>query len=181
MWASYTVSAVYIGNAWDHNCCHEIYINNTLHTCTCNTVFFKHKFLTMPTPTPADALIQAADNSTSAIADVIPPPNMTTDAINQLMYIFKQQAKTTKNDATVQRVLNKRAHAKRVCTKAEPIPTHTATPRAVPTVNPTTTSPELEMDYPDIDVWLTRQTPLVSQDDYNSVSPPSANRHHQRK
>jgi hypothetical protein len=84
-------------------------------------VFFKHKYLTMPALTPADALIQAADNLTSAIAGIVPPPNMTTDTIDQLMHIFKQQAETAKNDATVQRVLKERAQAERVLTKAEPI------------------------------------------------------------
>jgi hypothetical protein len=38
----------------------------------CSTVFFKHKYLTMPSLTPADALIQAADNLTTALAGVIP-------------------------------------------------------------------------------------------------------------
>jgi hypothetical protein len=60
-------------------------------------VFFKHKYLTMPTLTPADALIKAVDNLTSAIAGVVPPPNMTTDAIDQLMHIFNE---TAKNNAT---------------------------------------------------------------------------------
>ncbi len=59
----------------------------------------------MPTLTPADALIRAADNLTSAIAGIVPLPNMTTDTINQFMHIFKQQAKTAKNNATVQRML----------------------------------------------------------------------------
>jgi hypothetical protein len=36
---------------------------------------------------------------------------MTTDAVNQLMHIFKQQAETAKNDATVQRVLKEHTHA----------------------------------------------------------------------
>jgi hypothetical protein len=104
-WAPHTASGFYISNAWDHYCCHKIYINDTRHTCTCNTVFFKHKYLTMPTLTPADALIRAADNITSAIAGAAPPPNMTTDVIDQLMHIFKQEAETTKNNATFQRVL----------------------------------------------------------------------------
>ena len=90
-WAPHTASGFYIGNAWDHYRCHEIYINDTKHTRTCNTVFFKHKYLTMPTITPADALILAADNLTAAIAGVVPPPNMTVDAIDQLMNIFKLQ------------------------------------------------------------------------------------------
>ena len=68
----------------------------------------------MPTITPADALILAADNLTAAIAGVVPPPNMTVDAIDQLMNIFKQQAKKEKNDATIQRALKDRAQAERV-------------------------------------------------------------------
>ncbi len=147
MWAPHTASGSYIGNAWDHYRCHEIYINDTRHTHTCNTVFFKHKYLTMSTLTPEDALIQAAVNLTSAIAGVVSPPNMTTDAINQLMHIFKQQAETTKNNATVQRVLKERAHFERGLTKAEPNPTPTTKPRAAPTVHPTTIFPELKIEY----------------------------------
>ncbi len=64
MWAPHTASGFYIGNAWDCCHCHEIYINDTRHTRICNTVFFKHKYLTMLTLTLADALIQAADNLT---------------------------------------------------------------------------------------------------------------------
>jgi hypothetical protein len=137
-------------------CCHEIYINDTRHTCTCNTVFFKPKYLTRLILTLADALIQAADNSTSAIAGVVPPkvspPNMTMDAIDQLMHIFKQQAETAKNDATVQRVLKKCNHAERVLTKAEPHPPPTTTPSAAPNADPITTLPDLEIEYPNSDM-----------------------------
>jgi hypothetical protein len=135
----------------------------------------------MPTLNPADALIQAADNLTSAIAGIDPPPNMTTDAINQLMHIFKQQAETAKNDATVQRVLKNRPHTERVHTKAESNPTPTTTPRNAPTANPPTTFPGLKIEYPDSDVGRPRQTPVVSQNDNKSLSPPSANTHHQHK
>ncbi len=48
-WAPHTASRFYVGNAWNHYRCHEIYISNTRHTQVCNTVFFKHKYLTMPT------------------------------------------------------------------------------------------------------------------------------------
>ncbi len=104
---------------------------------------------------------------------------MTTDAIDQLMHIFKQQAKTANNNATVRRVLNKRAHTERVLTKAETNLTPTTTPSAAPTANPTTTFPYLEIEYPDSDVGRTRKTSVVSQDNHKSVSPPSANTHHQ--
>jgi hypothetical protein len=106
---------------------------------------------------------------------------MTTDAINQLMHIFKQQAKTAKNNATVHRALKEHAHAERVLTKAEPNPIPTTTPSVALTANPTTSFPYLEIKYPDSDVGRPRQTPVVSQDNHESVSPPSANTHHQRR
>jgi hypothetical protein len=71
--------------------------------------FFKHTYLTMPTLTPFDALVRAADNLTNTIAGIIPPPNITTDAIGQLINIFKLQAKKEKDTATAQRVLKERA------------------------------------------------------------------------
>jgi hypothetical protein len=115
------------------------------------------------------------DNLTLAIAGVVPPPNMTTDTINQLMHIFKQQAETVKNNATVQRVLKERAHAERMLNEAEPNPTPTTTPSAAPTTNPTTTFPDLEIRYPNSDVGPPRKTPVASQDDYESVSQLYAN------
>ncbi len=68
-----------IGNTWEHYRCHEIYICNTKHTWTCLTLFFKHKYLTMPTITPADALIHAADYLTDAIMGIIPAPTAMQD------------------------------------------------------------------------------------------------------
>jgi hypothetical protein len=49
-------------------------------------------------------------------------------------------------------MLKEHAHAERVLTKAELNPTPTTTPRAVSTANPTTTFPDLEIQYPDSDV-----------------------------
>ncbi len=178
-WVPHTASCFYIGNAWDHYHCHKIYINCTRHTRTCNTVFFKHKYLTMPTLTPADALIQAVNNLISAIAGIVPPPSMTTDTIGQLMHIFKQQAETAKNNATVQRVLKSVPTLKGCSPRQNQIHKPTTTPRAAPTANPTTSFPDLEFKYPDRDVGQPRQTPVVSQDDHKSVSPPSANTRHQ--
>jgi len=88
-WAPHTASRVYVGNSPEHYRCHKVFINDTRHTRVCSTVFFKYKYLTMPTITPADALIRAADNLTDAITGIVPPPNMTTDAIDQLITIFK--------------------------------------------------------------------------------------------
>ena len=95
----------------------------------------------MPTITPADALIQAADDLTDALAGVVPPPNMMRDAVDQLLLIFKQQAAKAKDDATAQRVLKKEsAQAERVHNKEANQP---ASPAPLP---------PLEVTYPAMDI-----------------------------
>jgi len=91
-WAAHTASGYYIGNAWEHYRCHEVYITNTKHSRICETVFFKHKYLTMPRFTPADALIKAADNLVDTINGNMPKNKVTSDAVEQLMEICKIQA-----------------------------------------------------------------------------------------
>ncbi len=78
----------------------------------------------MPTITAADALIKAADDLRIAIAGVVLPPNMTQEAVKQLMVIFKQQAKKAKDNATTQRVLKECAQAEKVHNKSMPSMTY---------------------------------------------------------
>jgi hypothetical protein len=176
-WAPHTARGFYVVNAFDHYWCHEIYITDTKHSRVCNAVFFKHKYLTMPTITPVNALIRAVDDLTDAISGIIPPPSTTREAVDQLMLIFKQQAKKAKDNATTQRVLKECAQAERVRTKEDTIETPTAEPSNEPTTAfhnmPITTFPHLEVEYPDIDVGIINgRIPLVSQDDNNG---PAAN------
>ena len=202
-WAPHTASGFYVGNSPDHYRCHKVFINDTRHTRVCSTVFFKHKYLTMPTITPADALIRAADGLTDAIAGIVPPPNMTTEAIEQLIYIFKSEAQKAKDAATAQRVLKERAQAQRVLTEANhqetlEVPTTEPTeanhhenleaPTTEPSANPTarrldedTPFPPLEVEYPPIDGGSLRNTPVISQDDQVDDSTPAENTRRQRK
>jgi hypothetical protein len=105
------------------------------------------------------------------------PPNITTDAIDQLINTFKLQAKKDKDTATAQRVLKERAQAEKVCTK-----TKDQSPSMVPTAKPTTTTvttsmsfPPLEVEYPDLDKGMLRGTPMISQDEMGNSSSPAAN------
>jgi hypothetical protein len=124
----------------------------------------------MPTITPADALIRAADDLTDALTGVVPPPNMTRDVVDQLMTICKQQAEKAKDDATTQRVLKERARAERVHNE-----------KANQPANPSTLPP-LEVTYPAIDVGTLRGTPVISLDDDDIIhSTPSANTRFQRQ
>ena len=104
-WAPHTVSGYYLGNLQEHSKCHKIYICDTRHNQVCDTVFFKHKYLTMPMMTPADTLIKALDKLLNAISGVIPKSIITKDAILQLMSIYCQQALDTSDAKSSQKVL----------------------------------------------------------------------------
>jgi hypothetical protein len=49
----------YIGIAPEHYRCHSIFVKATRSIRTSDTVFFKHKYITQPTVTPADAIVKA--------------------------------------------------------------------------------------------------------------------------
>ncbi len=178
-WAPHTTSGFYVGNSWEHYCCHEVFTTDTSHTQMCSTLFFKHKYLTMPTITTSNALIRAADNLTDAIAGIIPPPNITTNAIDQLINIFKLQATKNKDAASAQRMLKEWAQTARVSNK-----TNKQSPTTEPTTTTTTTPmsfPPLELEYPDLNTGMLRGTPMISQDKIGDNSSPAANTCLQRK
>jgi hypothetical protein len=133
----------------------------------------------MPSLTPADALIQAADNLTAALAGVIPPPSMTTEAITQLISIFKTQAEKEKDEATLQRVLREGAQALRVLTETI---APTTKPSSEPTTPQQTTYPPLEIEeYPQVDIGSPRGTPTNDSDDNCNSARPADNTRYQRK
>ena len=82
----------------------------------------KHKYLTMPTVMTSDALIKAAEDMSQAVKGVFPTTGPTQEAIEQLMRIFKEKARTEVDSATVQRVLRKEALSQRVHKEAEHAP-----------------------------------------------------------
>jgi hypothetical protein len=159
-WAPHTASGYYVGNAWEHYRCHDVYISDTKSIRTCLTVFFKHKYLTMPSITPADALILASDNLTDAISGLLPTSTVTQDAVDQLMMIFKQQARDSIDAATAQKVLMERAQAQRVATEPQP----------QAQVSPTPTS---QVENEDDNAPSPQAIPQITQDEYDS--PPAAN------
>jgi hypothetical protein len=71
----------------------------------------------MPTITPADALIKAADNLVDAISGVIPKNSITKDAVLQLMAIFSNHALDASDAKSTQRVLRRLAETQRVQTE----------------------------------------------------------------
>jgi len=176
-WAPHTASGFYIGNAKEHYRCHEIYICDTKQTQTCLTIFFKHKYLTMPTITQADALIRAADSLTDAIAGLVPTPTCTMDAVDQLMIIFKQQEREANDAATAQRVLREHAQAERVI-EEERQENDTPEPAQARITSP----PIFEHEETNDSLALPQGIPQITRDEYNDYNaPPSSNMQQQQE
>ena len=83
------------------------------------TVFFKHKCLTQPTITTSNVLIKAADGLSQAIQGTMPKKGATMEAVEQLLDIFKQQAKEKEDTTAHQRVLKESAQTQRVQLETE--------------------------------------------------------------
>ena len=58
-WAPHFVDGYYLGTSPDHCRAHRIYVKATNAERVSKTVFFKHKYLTNPTVTHADTVVQA--------------------------------------------------------------------------------------------------------------------------
>ena len=61
-WGAHTKKWYYIGNSWEHYRCHEVWVQGTRNVRVRQTVFFKHKYLTQPSVTPLDVVVQATDD-----------------------------------------------------------------------------------------------------------------------
>ena len=130
----------------------------------------------MPSVTPADALIKAADNLVDTINGIIPKHPVTSDAVTQLMEIYKIAAEKATCEARTQRVLREQAQAQRV--KEQQL----VAAQQASTLNTPTVFPDLEVDlYPDTDIGLLQGTPIISQDKDNDTSHPAANTRQQRQ
>ncbi len=124
----------------------------------------------MPSITPADAVICAADHLPDAIAGLIPTPTIAADAINQLMTIFKLQARANKDNAAAQRVLRERAQAEMVIQEEE------QQRQAMQECQQEQASPStvtLELEEESNDTPTPSHIPQITQEEYES--PPAAN------
>ena len=126
----------------------------------------------MPTITPSDALIKAADNLVEVINGQLPKSNVTSDAVEQLMEIFKIQAKKTTCDAHAQTVLRENAQAQRVAKEHASATPKQSSPQVA---NKILMQFEIK-DSPHNPVHLPFAVPVISKDDN---SPPANNTRHQ--
>ena len=66
-WAEHSTDGWYIGTSMEHYRCHRIYVKKTRSERISDTVFFKHKYITQPTVTPADTIVKALNDLTNAL------------------------------------------------------------------------------------------------------------------
>ena len=87
-WTALTESGFYIRTSIEHYRCHQAWITDTRHVWIADTIFFKHKYLTMPTMSPAKVVLKAADDLEQAIVGVLPQSVQTAEALQKLMEQF---------------------------------------------------------------------------------------------
>lgn len=122
-------SGFYIGTSDKYYRSHKVWLKDTRNVRVGDTVFFKNKYLTMPTITPADAMLKAADNLIDTIKENIPMSNLSNEAVKILMKIIKQaspqakkgtdeakepEAEQPRTEVLLQRQQNENSNAQRV-------------------------------------------------------------------
>ena len=121
-YSPHSVSGFNIGTSLKHYRCYKIWVKDTRSVRIGNSVFFKHKYLTMPTITNADSLLKAANDMTTALEGGIPQSSATTSAIDSLMKIFQKNAddaKEREEAAKPQRVRMREAQKQRMAVERE--------------------------------------------------------------
>ncbi len=63
----HTMAGLYLGNAWEHYCCHEIWTIDTRSIQVRQTEFFKHKYLVDPILMESDALLHSSSKLCAAL------------------------------------------------------------------------------------------------------------------
>ena len=113
---AHSVAGFHVGTSLEHYRGQKVYVKETNSERVGDTIFYKHKYLTMPTKTKADAVVKAAKDLKKALAGGIPQSNIDKEAIEKLMEIFKNNAEVAKNeDAERQRVQKRGDDSRWLC------------------------------------------------------------------
>jgi hypothetical protein len=138
----------------------------------------------MPTITPNIALILTADKLVNAIAGAVPKNSITKDTIAQLTAIYHTQALAASDAISAQRVLRKIAATQHAQSEVMPAGSQRVNNEAwmdemeddAANYSADTTAPVFEVDFTMTEPPPSTQSPIISQNDYDS--PPSANTQH---
>ena len=94
MWDAHSSDGWYLGTSHKHYRCFKIYKKETRAEMVSDMVYFKHKYITMPTITKADMVIQAAKDLTQALEQNVPNaiPATNVEALRKLATAFEEIA-----------------------------------------------------------------------------------------
>ena len=99
-WAPHTIDGWYLGTSPEHYRAHRVYAKSTNSERISETVFFKHKYLTNPTISHADKVVNAARELYNALSRKKQGLNSTTmKALQDLSKMFLDRAKTDQKDS----------------------------------------------------------------------------------
>ena len=99
-WSPHTVDGWYLGTSPDHYRSHIIHVKGTKADRISETVFFKHKYLTNPTVTHADKVVNAARALCEALSRKKQGmQNHTMESLKKLSDIFLTTAKSNKDSS----------------------------------------------------------------------------------
>ncbi|KAL7551824.1 hypothetical protein ACHAWF_015016 [Thalassiosira exigua] len=108
----------YVGTSLEHYRYYWGYFSDTRAIAGSETVSFKHKYITTPTVTPADAIVQAARQLANALKGNVPPPLVKSgiDHIKELTSIFDDTKTAYEDRAQAEQAAQreKRTHPPRV-------------------------------------------------------------------
>ena len=74
MWGVRSNPGYYVGTSLEHYCYYWGWMRKTKKIIGSDTVVFKHKYITNPSVTTGDAIVNEAKQLTSALRGSIPPP-----------------------------------------------------------------------------------------------------------
>ena len=80
-WGMHSASYFLLGNSSEHYRCERIWVKDTHGKRVSDTIFLKHKYITMPRMTTSQAVLKAAEKMTSALEGVSPKNCQTEEAI----------------------------------------------------------------------------------------------------
>ena len=118
-WAAHIKKGYYLGTFWEHYRCHLVWVKETKTTRIGQTVFFKHTYLTQPSTTDTDALIQAADGLCGALQKTKPESKAMKTAVNALINILKRKGKIEQAPIDHRRKLRANAQRQRMATEQQ--------------------------------------------------------------
>ena len=109
------VSGWYVCASLEHYRCHRCWITETRGIRTGNTVFFKHKYLTMPTITTADAILTATKDLKENLEGDIPQSQYDKGMVDKFIEVLNAKAKTYQTDKILEhRARTEAAQSQRV-------------------------------------------------------------------